>query len=68
MAEVLSVRCLIPRLGTRKLHYLLSKEFIDDRIKVGRDGLFDLLGEDGLIIKKNRRYIMIADSKYWMRR
>ncbi len=58
----------MPRLGTRKLHYLLSKEFIDDGIKVGRDRLFDLLREEGLLIKKKRRYTKTTDSKHWMRR
>lgn len=58
----------MPRLGTRKLHYMLSKEFVDDGIKVGRDRLFDLLREEGLLIKKKRRYTKTTDSKHWMRR
>ena len=53
---------------TRKLHYLLSKEFIDDGIKVGKDKLFDLLREEGLLIKKKRRYTKTTDSKHWIRR
>ena len=62
------MRSLIPRLGTRKPHYFLSKQFIDDEIKVGRDRLFDLLREEGLLIKKKRRYAKTTDSKHWMRR
>jgi putative transposase len=58
----------MPRLGTRKLYYLLSKEFIDDGVKVGKDKLFDLLREEGLLIKKKRRYTKTTDSKHWMRR
>lgn len=34
-----------PRSGTRKLHYLLRSSFADRGIKLGRDGLFDVLRE-----------------------
>lgn len=47
---------------------MLSKEFVDDGIKVGRDRLFDLLREEGILIKKKRRYTKTTDSKHWMRR
>ena len=32
------------------------------------DRLFDLLREEGLLIKKKRRYTKTTDSKHWMRR
>ena len=33
----------MPRIGTRKLYYLLKDEFNDLGIKIGRDALFDYL-------------------------
>jgi len=37
---VLNVRARMPRLGTRKLYYLLKDAFSAKGIKLGRDGLF----------------------------
>jgi putative transposase len=42
-ALVLGVRRQMPRLGTRKLHYLLKGE-----LAIGRDKLFQLLRIEGL--------------------
>lgn len=51
-----------PRIGTRKLHYLLK-----DEIKVGRDRLFKILRKEGLLIKKRRKYTKTTNSQHWMR-
>lgn len=40
---VLSLRLEMPRIGTRKLYYLLSKQFDQQGVKIGRDALFDYL-------------------------
>lgn len=58
----------MPRLGTRKLHYLLKDVFSQDRIRIGRDKLFDLLREDDLLVKKQRRYTKTTNSRHWMRK
>jgi putative transposase len=60
---VLNVRRQMPRLGTRKLHYLVKNE-----IGIGRDKLFDLLRFEGLLICKRRRYTVTTNSKHWMRK
>lgn len=65
---VASYRRLLPRLGTRKLYYLLKDELCQMDIKFGRDKLFSLLGEYGLLIKPQRRYIQTTMSKHWMRK
>jgi transposase InsO family protein len=41
-------------LGTRKLYYLLREEFSGTPL-AGRDKLFALLGENGLLVRKRRR-------------
>ena len=61
-------RKLLPRLGTRKLHYLISDQLESEQLKFGRDKLFDLLREHGLLIKPQRRYIQTTMSKHWMKK
>jgi hypothetical protein len=40
---VMNKRMKMPRLGTRKLYYLLQDEIKQSGIKIGRDGLFSYL-------------------------
>jgi len=56
----------MPRIGTRKLYYLLQKEFKQEHIPLGRDKLFTLLREEHLLIVKKKRYTKTTDSKHWM--
>lgn len=56
----------MPRLGTRKLYHLLKDSFRKDGISIGRDRLFDLLRQQGLLVKKKKKYIKTTDSKHWM--
>jgi putative transposase len=58
----------MPRLGTRKLYYLLKETFVQEGIRLGRDRLFDLLREEQLLIVKKKRYTKTTDSKHWMRK
>lgn len=46
-----------PRIGGRKLHYLLQGQLAEHGIVRGRDGLFDLLRDNGLLVptKRSRR-------------
>jgi putative transposase len=45
-----------PRIGTRKLHYLLRGVLADQSIKLGRDGLFTLLRQHRLLVLPKRAY------------
>jgi len=65
---VLGLRRQMPRLGTRKLYYLLRDEFFQDQIKMGRDKLFELLRNEGLLILKRKRYTITTNSKHWMKK
>lgn len=56
----------MPRLGTRKLYHLLKKAFNTERIEIGRDRLFDLLRDEGLLIARRKKYTKTTDSKHWM--
>lgn len=44
----------MPRLGTRKLHYMLQPQLKASGIKCGRDKLFSVLRRSGLLIKRRR--------------
>jgi len=62
--RVLHIRRQLPRLGTRKLKFILDRQQVD----IGRDRLFDLLREEGLLIIKRKKYTVTTDSKHWMRK
>lgn len=63
-ASVLQLRRSMPRLGTRKLHYLLKQ----NNVLVGRDYLFQLLKEEGLLVLKRKKYTITTNSKHWLRK
>ena len=63
---VLSIRRIMPRLGTRKLHYLLREPFRQQGIKVGRQKLFSILRSDGLLVARKKKYTITTDSRHWM--
>lgn len=62
-AEVLQIRRQMPRLGGRKLHFLLQKT-----CPIGRDRFFDLLRKEGLLVLKRKKGTVTTDSRHWMRK
>lgn len=58
----------MPRIGTRKLHYILTEELKQEGIKLGRDKMFEILGKNGMLIKKRRRYVQTTNSKHWLKK
>lgn len=63
-----TIRMQMPRLGTRKLYYLLKESFLEEGIKVGRDALFDYLRAEHLLIKPRKNYTKTTNSKHWLRK
>jgi len=59
---VLDIRRQMPRLGTRKLYYLLQEQL--NCIGVGRDKLFAILKANHLLIKAKRSYRKTTDSHH----
>jgi transposase InsO family protein len=49
------VRAEMPRLGGKKLYFLLSTPLQAHSINIGRDRLFSLLGEYGLLVRRRKR-------------
>lgn len=65
---VQAVRMQMPRLGTRKLYYLLKDVFIRQEVKIGRDALFDYLRAEHLLVKPKKNYTKTTNSKHWLRK
>ena len=65
---VQKVRRQLPRVGTRKLYYLLSGQLHEQGIKLGRDGLFAYLRAEHLLISPRRSYTKTTNSKHWLRK
>jgi len=59
---VLAVRTQMPRIGTRKLYYLLEEEL--NELGVGRDRLFDILRANHLLIHPKRSYRTTTNSHH----
>jgi transposase InsO family protein len=59
---------VMPRLGTRKIHYLLCDELSALGIKIGRDGLFQFLKEGNMLITRRKNYTKTTHSKHWLRK
>lgn len=59
---VLGVRQQLPRLGVRKLYYLLEQPL--QKLGVGRDKLYTILRANNLLIKPKRSYRTTTNSKH----
>lgn len=59
---VKGIRLRMPKLGTKKLYYLLEAQL--RTLKVGRDKLFDILRANRLLIKPKRQYHVTTDSHH----
>jgi transposase InsO family protein len=68
LQEVYQIRSNLPGVGTRKLQYLLQGVLQEHGLHVGRDYLFELLAEKGLLIRRRRRRAITTNSNHWMRK
>ena len=67
MDFVLEKRRRQPRIGTRKLHYLMSVE-VGASVRVGRDRLFSILRNARKLVVRKRAYHKTTDSHHRFRR
>ena len=63
---VLELRLKMPRLGVRKLYYLLSSKFKAQNIKIGRDALFAYLKRENLLVRPMKSYTKTTFSRHWL--
>jgi transposase InsO family protein len=66
--QVRAIRKRHPRLGVRKLHGMLGSFMRDSGIKMGRDGLFDLLSAHGLLVRVRRCSMKTTHSHHWLKK
>ena len=65
--KVMQVRMELPRVGGRKLHYMLKDELAEQGIKMGRDRFFDWLRAEGLLVKPRKQYARTTNSNHRFR-
>ncbi len=68
MVNKIRKRAKTKRWGGRKLHKLLQEELYGFSIKLGRDKLFDLLRENGMLVKSRKRNYYTTQSHHWLRK
>ena len=61
---VAEIRDDLPRCGADKLHFILQETFGSHQIKLGRDGLYRLLGKYGLLIRYRNRKPYTTNSHH----
>jgi len=65
LRKVYKIRNEMPKIGTRKIHYLLRKELLSNgTVSLGRDRLFDLLRQNNMLIIRKRKYAITTDSNH----
>lgn len=62
------IRAELPRLGTRKLLHLLAPKLEAHHIRIGRDKLYGLLSDQGLLLRYRRRRPYTTDSRHQFRK
>ena len=67
--SVLEIRNDMPRIGTRKLHFMLTETLQLHAIDIGRDSLFDLLADYSMLVRKRKkRKTITTDSNHPFRK
>lgn len=62
------IRQYMPRIGGKKLHFMLQNTFAEKALKIGRDRFFNWLREHDLLISPKRMYIHTTQSnhRFWI--
>lgn len=68
MNLVSPIRKLMPRIGGRKLHYMLKPRLQEHAVSIGRDRFFRWLKQHDLLIGPKRRYVHTTQSfhRFWV--
>ena len=62
------IRALHPVMGGRKMYSLLKQQLEAQDIKMGRDGFFNLLCENNLLLRRRKRKIVTTWSRHSFRK
>jgi len=68
MELVQPIRHVMPRIGGRKLHFLIQDGLDQKALKIGRDRFFHWLKENDLLISPKRMYVHTTQSnhRFWV--
>lgn len=58
------IRVKVPRIGGRKLFYMLQDDLAKHQIKMGRDAFFDFLREQDLLVRPKRKHHRTTNSHH----
>jgi putative transposase len=64
---VKEIRRRLPRLGGRKLYYMLEEDLQKFATRPGRDKFFEILRKNGLLIKPVKAYVVTTNSHHRFR-
>lgn len=64
VAMVKEIREEHPRIGTRKLYHLIEPRLKQHQIKLGRDKLFEILQQYGMLIRYRKRRAVTTNSNH----
>ncbi|MDZ7763189.1 MAG: hypothetical protein U5K00_02010 [Melioribacteraceae bacterium] len=64
---VKDIRHKLPRIGGRKLYYMLKDDFEKLPLKIGRDKFFRILRKNGLLVEPLKQYKSTTNSNHWFR-
>lgn len=62
------IRQSMPRIGGKKLHFMLRDQMHERALKIGRDRFFDWLRDNDLLIRPKRMYVQTTQSnhRFWV--
>jgi transposase InsO family protein len=68
LQAVQSIRQQMPRLGGRKLHFMIQETLMENAIKIGRDNFFEWLRKHDLLVHPKRQYVHTTQSyhRFWV--
>jgi len=61
---VKEIRQKLPRVGGKKLYYMLRRDISNMPIKPGRDKFFEILRNNGLLVTPTKRYVRTTQSRH----
>ena len=68
LSMVVQVRKDHPRIGTKKIHYMIRPKLEELGIKLGRDKLYNILRDHHMLLRKRKRKVRTTFSGHGMRR
>ncbi len=65
LKQAAEIRKEMPRIGGKKLYYLINQDPQRHQFKFGERKFFEILRRHNLLVKKRKKYVITTDSKLW---